>query len=136
MRFDTKMAIAVREDLAMWQKLNVTAFLAGGAGFGVDSLVGKPYEDGSGNRYLPMIGQPVVVHSADAEGLARARDRAVARGLQVGVYTEELFATDNDEDNRAAVRAVPAEELHLVGVAVYGPRNAVAAALKRLPLHG
>src|SRR5215831_6725871 len=29
MRFDTKIAIAVREDLAVWQKLNVTAFLAG-----------------------------------------------------------------------------------------------------------
>ena len=28
MRFDTKIAIAVREDLATWQKLNVTAFLA------------------------------------------------------------------------------------------------------------
>ncbi|RCV51450.1 DUF2000 domain-containing protein [Marinitenerispora sediminis] len=136
MRFDTKMAIVVREDLAAWQKLNVTAFLAGGAGSDVDSLVGKPYEDGSGNRYLPLIGQPVVVHSAGAEQLARAWERAVARGLRVGVYTEELFGTDNDEDNRAAVRAVPAEELRLVGIAVYGPRNSVAAALKRLPLHG
>ena len=27
MRFETKIAIAVREDLAVWQKLNVTAFL-------------------------------------------------------------------------------------------------------------
>ena len=26
--FDTKIAIIVREDLATWQKLNVTAFLA------------------------------------------------------------------------------------------------------------
>jgi hypothetical protein len=32
MRFDTKIAIAVREDLATWQKLNVTAFLASAAG--------------------------------------------------------------------------------------------------------
>jgi hypothetical protein len=28
MRFETKIAMAVREDLAAWQKLNVTAFLA------------------------------------------------------------------------------------------------------------
>ena len=30
MRFDTKIAIAVRGDLANWQQLNVTAFLASG----------------------------------------------------------------------------------------------------------
>jgi hypothetical protein len=30
MPFDTKIAIVVREDLAPWQKLNVTAFLSGG----------------------------------------------------------------------------------------------------------
>ncbi len=29
-RFDTKIAIAVRADLQQWQKLNVTAFLASG----------------------------------------------------------------------------------------------------------
>ncbi len=29
-RFDTKIAIAVRGDLEPWQKLNVTAFLASG----------------------------------------------------------------------------------------------------------
>jgi hypothetical protein len=28
-RFDTKLAIVVRNDLETWQKLNVTAFLAG-----------------------------------------------------------------------------------------------------------
>ena len=30
MSFDTKIAIAVRADLATWQKLNVTAFLTSG----------------------------------------------------------------------------------------------------------
>jgi hypothetical protein len=35
MRFDTKIAIAVREDLATWQKLNVTAFLASAVAGGV-----------------------------------------------------------------------------------------------------
>jgi hypothetical protein len=35
MRFDTKIGIVVREDLAIWQKLNVTAFLASGVAGGV-----------------------------------------------------------------------------------------------------
>jgi hypothetical protein len=33
------------------------------------------------------------------------------------------------------VRAVPAEGLHLAGVAVYGPRNAVDKVVKGLALH-
>src|SRR5262249_35792061 len=55
MRFDTKIAVVVRSDLATWQKLNVTAFLASGVAAGVDEVAGKPYEDGSGNRYLEMF---------------------------------------------------------------------------------
>lgn len=30
MRYDTKIAIVVRDNLATWQKLNVASFLAGG----------------------------------------------------------------------------------------------------------
>jgi hypothetical protein len=61
--------------------------------------------------------------------------RALQRELPTVLYTEELFATGNDDDNRAAVRAVPAEALNLVGVAVYGPRNAVDKICKGLELH-
>ncbi|MBC6461425.1 DUF2000 domain-containing protein [Actinomadura sp. HBU206391] len=135
MRFDTKIAIAVREDLAAWQKLNVTTFLAGGVAAGFPELIGKPYEDGSGNRYLSTFRQPVLVHAAEGEALGRAHARALSRGLLVGVYTEELFATGNDDDNRAALVAVPADELRLVGLAIHGPRNAVDKVMKGLPLH-
>jgi hypothetical protein len=135
MRFDTKIGIAVREDLAVWQKLNVTAFLAS-AVTGLDELIGEAYEDGSGNRYLAMLRQPVLCYAATGEELTRVRESAKARGLPTAIYTEELFKTGNDEDNRAAVRAVPAEELNLVGVAVYGKRNSVDRVLKGLRLHG
>src|SRR6266700_670145 len=62
MRFDTKIAIVVRGDLPVWQKLNVTAFLASGVAGGIPGLVGKPYEDASGNGYLEMFRQPVLVY--------------------------------------------------------------------------
>ncbi len=52
MRFDTKIAIAVREDLAVWQKLNVTAFLASAVAGGRPEVIGERYQDGSGNLYL------------------------------------------------------------------------------------
>ncbi|MEU7896177.1 DUF2000 domain-containing protein [Nonomuraea sp. NPDC049152] len=135
MRFDTKIGIVVREDLAVWQKLNVTAFLSSAVAGGEPETVGQPYEDGSDNVYLPMFRQPVLVYASDEEGLARVRERAMARGLRVAVYTEELFKTGNDDDNRAAVRAVEAEDLRLVGLAIYGPKNAVDKVTKGLSLH-
>jgi hypothetical protein len=135
MRFDTKIAIAVRADLAVWQKLNVTAFLASAIATGIDEVAGKPYEDGSGHRYLEMFRQPVLVYAGTAEALGAVRQRAVARDLPTAVYTEELFATGDDDANRAAVRAVPAESLVLAGIAVYGPRSAVDKVCRGLTLH-
>ena len=135
MRFDTKIGIAVRVDLEQWQKLNVTAFLASGIAAGMPETTGKPYEDGSGHRYLEMFRQPVLVYAADGPALTAARERALARDMPMAIYTQELFATGNDDDNRAAVRAVPAGELDLAGIAVYGPRNAVDKVLKGAVLH-
>jgi hypothetical protein len=135
MRFDTKIAIVVRTGLAVWQKLNVTAFLASGIALGVSEVGGKPYEDASGNQYLEMFRQPVLVYTGPAEALAAVRERAMTRGFRTAIYTDELFATGNDDDNRAAVRAVEADAMRLAGVAVYGPRNAVDKVCKGLTLH-
>jgi len=135
MRFDTKIAIAIRDDLAQWQRLNVTAFLASAVAGGIREVIGERYEDSSGVSYLPMFRQPVLVYAAGAEALRGARERALARGLEAAVYIEDMFKTGNDEDNRAVVRAAPADAMPLVGLAVYGPRNAVDKALKGLPLH-
>ena len=135
MRFDTKIGIVVREDLASWQKLNVTAFLASGLGTAVPEVIGQPYRDGSGRQYLPMFRQPVLVFAGSAGQLTAAHQRALARGLATAVYTEDLFKTGNDDDNRAAVAAVPGGELNLAGIAVYGRRNDVDKIVKGLPLH-
>ncbi len=135
MRFATKVAIVVRDDLAGWQKLNVTAFLASGLAHASDEIMGKPYEDGSGNTYLAMLREPVMVYSADASGLTRTHERALRRGLPAALYTEELFATGNDDDNRAAVKAVTVDKLALVGLGVYGPRADVDKVVKGLGLH-
>jgi hypothetical protein len=135
MRFDTKIGIVVRDDLAVWQKLNVTAFLASAVAGGAPEVIGEPYEDGSGNAYLAMFRQPVLVYAADAATLGRVRGVALGRGLRVAVFTEDMFKTGNDEDNRAAVRAVAAPDLSLVGLAVYGPKNPLDKTLKGLALH-
>ena len=135
MRFDTKIGVVVREDLAIWQKLNVIAFLSSAVAGGVPETIGQPYEDGSGNRYLPMFRQPVLVYAGDAAALTRAHGRVMSRGLCAAVYTEELFGSDNDVDNRAAVGMVSTDRLKLVGLAAYGPRGSVDRALDGLRLH-
>ncbi|WP_019433330.1 MULTISPECIES: DUF2000 family protein [Streptomyces] len=137
MRFDTKIALVVREDLADWQKLNVTAFLASGIAHATDDIMGaEPYEDASGNRYLALLREPVLVFAADAAALTRTHARALSRGLTAAVYTEDMFATGHDADNRAAVRAVAAEKLNLVGIGLYGARTPVDKVIKGLTLHG
>jgi hypothetical protein len=136
MQFDTKVAVVLRDDLAVWQKANVTAFLISGIAGSDPSLVGEPYVDGSGNTYLPMLRQPVLVYAADGAGLRRAYDRAMQRGIeQLAIYTAELFETAHDEANRAAVAAVPAAELDLVGIALRAERKTVDKVLDRLRPH-
>jgi hypothetical protein len=134
-RFDTKIAVVIVEDLAAWQKMNVTAFLVSGIAGTVPGIVGDAYVDGSGNRYLPMFRQPVMVFGADALGIRRAYDRARQRGVELAIYTRELFATSHDEANRAAVGAVPEEELDLVGIAMHADAKVVDRVLDRLRPH-
>src|SRR5215469_1383402 len=120
-RFDTKIAVLLREDLEVWQRLNVTAFLVSGIPQRAPEVIGEPYADGDGTEYLPMFRQPVLVFEASKEVLTTCHERAVRRGVAVSVFTADLFATGNDRDNRAAVRAVGRADLDLVGMAVYGP---------------
>lgn len=53
MRFDTKIAIVVRADLAAWQKLNVTAFLASGVATAFDETIRPALR---GRADLPLAG--------------------------------------------------------------------------------
>ncbi|MFC4051765.1 DUF2000 family protein [Actinomadura syzygii] len=135
MRFDTKIGIVVRDDLAAWQRLNVTAFLASAVAGGVPGIIGEPYKDASGNAYLAMFRQPVLVYEGAADAIAAAHARARARELPTAVYIEDMFKTGHDAANRETVRAVPGDALPLVGFAVHGPKNGVDKVLKGLRLH-
>lgn len=132
---ESKIAIAVRSDLATWQKLNVTAYMASAIAAGREGVIGEPYADASGQPYLAMFAMPVLVFGATAEQLAEVRRRCAERQLAVAVFTDELFITDNDNDNRAAVRAVSSDKLALAGIGVHGRRASVDKVLKGLRLH-
>src|SRR5689334_2669511 len=102
--FDTKVAVVVRDDLATWQRLNVTAFLMSGiTAHAGAAAIGEPYRDADGREYLPLLVQPVLVLAADRAKLHLARERAERRDVPLALYTAEMFGTGNDTDNRAAV---------------------------------
>ncbi|GAB3852016.1 DUF2000 domain-containing protein [Micromonospora andamanensis] len=134
-RFDTKIAVLLRDDLPTWQRLNMTAFLVSGIGQTAPEVIGEPYADADDTAYLPMFRQPVLVFAGAKETVTAAHQRAVARGLPLAVFTSDLFRTGNDRDNRAAVRAVGRDHLDLTGLAVYGPRNTVDKVLKGARMH-
>lgn len=134
-RFDTKIAVLLRDDLQTWQRLNVCAFLVSGLAAAHAELIGEPYADADGTEYLPMFRQPVMVFAGSKETLTAAHARALSRAVPVSVFTSDLFSTGNDQDNRAAVRAVPRDQLDLVGMALHAPRNAVDKILKGARLH-
>lgn len=134
-RFDTKIVIVVREDLPIWQKLNMTAFLASAVTAAHSDAVGESYHDADSTSYLAMLGQPVLVFAADAGGIRQAFDRVLARGITPAVFTDELFTTGNDADNRAAVAAVHRDKLGLAGLSFRAPKNAADKITKGLALH-
>jgi hypothetical protein len=136
MEFDTKLAVVLRDDLAVWQKANATAFLVSGIAGSEPQTVGEPYVDGSGNSYLPMFRQPVLVFVGDAAAIRRAYERAMQREVeQLAIFTNELFSTPHDDANRAAVAAVPADELDLVGIALRADKKTVDKVVDRLKRH-
>ncbi len=135
MKFDTKIAVVLREGLPVWQKLNMTAFLVSGIAATIEGVIGENYEDASGNVYLPMFVQPVLVFSGSAEQIRSVYERAMERSARFSLFTEELFGTGYDEANRAAVKAVPREELKVVGMALREDKKVVDQIVKGLSLH-
>jgi hypothetical protein len=135
MTFDTKIALVIRDDLETWQKLNVTAFITSGLVGQNSSIIGENYRDGSGNIYLPMVIQPMMVYLADASAIRKAYLRAMDRQVSLAIFTADLFTTQNDIDNRAAVASKSADELDLVGIAMRDMKKTVDYVIKGLKLH-
>ncbi len=133
--FPTKIAVVVRDDLAVWQRVNVCAFVVSGIAARDPDVVGEDFEDADGVRYLPMFRQPVLVLEAPGERLRTVLRRAGEREVPVAVFTADLFATGRDEENRAAVRSVPTAQLDLVGLGLRAAHRDADAVLRGLRRH-
>ena len=135
MQFDTKIAIVVRDDLATWQKLNVTAFLTSGVLGARSEMLGEHYQDAAGNLYSPLMIQPVIVLSCDGEKLKTIYRRAMDRGAKLSLYIEDMFATGHDAANRETVKARQPDEMSIVGLALREERKLVDKITKGAKMH-
>jgi hypothetical protein len=133
--FDSKIAIVVREDLQIWQKLNVTAFLMSGVVGATPNLIGETYRDRAGNAYHALSIQPVIVLAADAETMASVHRRALERGVRHALYIEEMFSTGHDAANRAVVAECEPPSAKVVGVGFRADKKIVDKITKGARMH-
>ena len=135
MNFDTKIAIVIDENLAVWQKLNVTAFLTSGVIASNEGLIGQAYQDASGQSYSPLCIQPMMIMKTNREKLKTILTRARSYDLPVSIYIEDMFLTGFDEANRETVVRYTSEALPLVGLALRGEKKLIDKVTKGAKLH-
>ncbi|WP_454701525.1 DUF2000 family protein [Agrobacterium burrii] len=133
--FDTKIAVILRDDLAVWQKLNVTAFLMSGIVAQTGEIIGEPYRDGAGNVYNPLSIQPVVVMATDQEALRKIHQRSLERDVTTSLYIEEMFATGHDVANRQVFSEFSPDNARVVGMALRADKKIVDKITKGAKLH-
>jgi hypothetical protein len=134
--FDTKIAIVVRDDMPVWQKLNVTAFLMSGIVGSAPDIIGERYVDAAGHSHMGLSVQPVIVLTAQPTVLKDARNRARERSIDTAVYIEEMFATGHDAANRAVFREHGPDEENVVGIALRAEKRVVDRITKGAKMHG
>jgi len=133
--FDTKIAIIIRDDLATWQKLNVTAFLTSGIIAQSPAIIGEAYRDAADNVYNPMSIQPIVVLAADQETLRTIQRRTIERNITASAYIEEMFATGHDTANREVFARFTPDNAKLVGLALRSDKKIVDKICKGAKMH-
>jgi hypothetical protein len=82
-----------------------------------------------------MSQQPVMIYSANGEQIKDLLKKALSKEVHMTIYTEEIFKTYNDKDNRAKVAEYKTDDLNLVGIGVIGKKNHVDRLTKGLGLH-
>ncbi len=133
--FDTKIAIIIRDDLATWQKLNVTAFLTSGIIAQSPAIIGEAYRDAADNVYNPMSIQPIVVLTADQETLRTIHRRTLERNVTASAHIEEMFATGHDDANREVFARFTPDNAKLVGLALRSDKKIVDKICKGAKMH-
>jgi hypothetical protein len=136
MFYENKIAMVIRDDLQTWQKLNVASFLASSVAIQFPETHGAKFVNASGSEYLPFIKHPILIYKADTHAeIKRAFQRAKERQLHIGIYTDALFSTKNEDGNHLEISKSSDDDQILAGIVIYGENKQVSKALDGLKFH-
>ncbi|MFI6576809.1 DUF2000 domain-containing protein [Nocardiopsis sp. NPDC050513] len=130
-----KMIVALQEGLEPAIAANAAAVLGLAMGGRLDGSVADDGVDASGGVHAGLNPHPVPTLVASTEQLRDLHTRASAKeGVTVVGFNEVARRSRTYEEYEAALAATPTEEIDYVGLALFGPRNAITRLTKRLPL--
>ena len=124
MEYENKIALVVKKDLLNWQKLNVASFLGSSIAIKFPETHGEPFVNASESEYLPFLKHPILIYKAESQSeIDRVFSRAKERELHLGIYTNALFATKNENENHVEIGKYTDENHELAGIIIYGQKK-------------
>jgi hypothetical protein len=131
-----KMVVVISAEAPAGVALNTAALLGVGLGHHHVDVVGPDTEDASGNAHTGMCAHPIPVLRASAEQLRDLRAQAAAHdGVTVHDMTQIAQRARTYDQMSATLSGTKAEDVEYLGLALYGPRAAVASLTGALALY-
>jgi Protein of unknown function (DUF2000) len=130
-----RLVAVVDESLPPGRAANATGMLALTLGATVAGLPGPALVDADGNAHNGLIPQGLLVLRAPATRLSELRAQAAA-SEDVGVVDFPTYCqqTNDYDEVRRRVAAIPTAELRYLAILLYGPRRAVSRLTGNLAL--
>lgn len=123
--FSKKMTVVLREDLGSWQLTNtighITAYLG--------NKMSEPFD--TGDNFISLDGLPfprnsqfaVVALRATSGELKELAERLRHTSLLWIVYVQEMIDMIDDGELANALKAIPADEMKILGIGIFGPKD-------------
>lgn len=126
----TRCTIIMDEELSGFHLANAIAVIAMTAGKRHPVLLGSDLIDQDGFPHPGLIPSGIPMLQADQCSIHTIRDQAIARGLDVVDFTNEGQMTKNYDEYLEMMAQISGDDLHYLGIAVIGSKNAVSKLTK------
>jgi hypothetical protein len=126
--------IVLDRELPIGKAANAAAVIALTIGQRHPQLVGPALIDADGAAHPGLIPIGIAVLASDVDAMPALREQALAAGCDVVDFPVQGQQTTDYDGFAAAVGAVPTAELRYVGLALTGPKKAVAKLVAQLGL--
>jgi hypothetical protein len=131
----TKCVMVLDEQLPVGLVVNTAAVLALTLGRRMDGLLGPDVLDGSDGVHVGITTLPIPILKADAAALKRLWKRALeSETVFVVDFTDVAQTSHTYDDYTQRIRALSADHLRYLGVALYGKKDSVNKLTGSLPL--